>query len=143
MQLAKVSDPFPSDHALPGFDLSACSQLRAIEIHIEFSPFNFHGFTTWLASTAGTITSPRFHRFILVIEDAHCPKLFGRADGREALKLVDQALWHLSQRNGMKMIVKERVLRGSFRNEIEKAFPLMVSAGAFEFEFNDPQPCLY
>lgn len=97
----------------------------------------------WLASTTGTIASPEFHRFVLVVEDAHCPKLFGRHHEQSALKLVDHTLWSLSQRTGMKMIVRERVLRGSFRKEVEQAFPLMVSAGAFEFELDDPPPCIY
>ena len=102
----------------------------------------------WLVSTTGTITSHGFHKFILVVEDAHCPRLFARADHfgifdeRDVLRLLDHTLWYLSQRTGMKMTVRERGLCASFRNDIERAFPLMVSAG-LQFELNDPPPCLY
>jgi hypothetical protein len=96
-----------------------------------------------VGSTTGTITSPRFHSFVLVVDEAHCPRLFERADELDALKLVDQTLLHLFQRTGMKMTVRERVLSVGFRNEIEKAFPLMLSAGVFELELNDSPPFLY
>jgi len=131
------------NHALPGFDLSACSQLRVFEIRIDFTPFNFYGLMMWLALTIHTIASPGFHKFVLVVEDARCPGLFERADGRDALRLVDQALWNLSQRTGMKMTVREISLGVSFCNEMEKAFPLMASAGGLEFKVNDPPSCLY
>jgi len=36
----------------------------------------------------------------------------------------------------MKMIVKGRALDDTLRNVMEDAFPLVVSAGAFEFEYN-------
>jgi len=90
-----------------------------------------------------TIASPGFHKFVLVVEDARCPGLFERADGRDALRLVDQALWNLSQRTGMKMTVREISLGASFCNEMEKAFPLMASAGGLEFKVNDPPSYLY
>lgn len=128
---------------MPRFDLSACSQLQVFEVRIEFTPTNFHEFILWLTSTMGTITSPEFQRFVLVVEDAHCPRLFARFEERVALRLADQTLWHLWQRTGMKMTVRERILRASFRNDVERAFLLMVSAGALEFELSDPQPPLY
>lgn len=97
----------------------------------------------WLASTTGTITSSGFHKFVLVVDDAHCPRLFGRPEDRDALRLVDQTLWDLSQRTGMKMTVRESSLHASFRDDMAKAFPLMISAGVFEFELSDPPLYLY
>jgi hypothetical protein len=97
----------------------------------------------WLASAAGSITSPVFHKFVLVVDDAHCPGLFGRVDERGALMILEQTLWSLSQRTGMKMTVKERHLPASFRDEVEKAFPIMLSAGMLEFELTDPPQFLY
>lgn len=113
------------------------------EIRIEFTPFNFHELMMWLAATTGTITSPGFHSFVLVVDDAHCPSLFGRADELEASRLVDQTLWNLSQRTGMKMIVRQRTLWVNFRNEMVKAFPLMSSAGVIKFKLDDPPPLLH
>ena len=54
---------------------------------------------------------------------------------------ADQALLRLSQRAGMKMVVKPRVLSVPFRHEVEGAFPLMVSAGVLEFETNSSPLC--
>ena len=54
---------------------------------------------------------------------------------------ADQALLRLSQRAGMKMVVKRRVLSEPFREVVEGAFPLMVSAGALEFETNHSPLC--
>lgn len=64
--------------------------------------------------------------------------LFQKIDGKSAWEAADQALLRLSQRTGMKMIVKGRVLHDTFRNVMENAFPLMVSAGVFELEPNGP-----
>lgn len=66
------------------------SQLRVFEIRIEFRPFDFREFTRWLASTTGTIVPPVFHGFFLVVEDAHCPRLFGRVDERGAVNVGDK-----------------------------------------------------
>lgn len=104
--------------------------------------YNFHEFTMWLLLTIGTITSPEFHSFILAVQDAHCPKLFGERHPQSALSLVDLTLWNLSQLTGMRMIVRERILHASFREEVEQTFPLMVSVGALEFELDSP-PLLY
>ena len=88
----------------------------------------------WLALTAGTIASPGFHKFVLVVDDACCPIIFEGAEKRDALRLVDQTFCALSRRTGMKMTVRGRSLCACFRIEMEKAFPRMLSAGAFEFE---------
>lgn len=125
------------------FDFSACSHLQTIEIRIEFPLFNFHELMGWFASTLSTITSPEFHRFVLVIEDAHYRKVFGNTDVQSAPNLVDQTLLSLSQRTGMKLVVKGRTLHSGFRDVMEKAFPLMASAGVLEFEPNDSPPCLH
>ncbi|KAF9785542.1 hypothetical protein BJ322DRAFT_837976 [Thelephora terrestris] len=85
-------------HALPGLDLSACSHLQVFEVRIEFTLFHFHEFTMWLVLTIGTIASPEFHSIVLVVQDAHCPKLFGEHHPQSALSLVDLTLepYHLA-----------------------------------------------
>ena len=125
------------------FDLSACSHLRIFELRFELSPYVFHDLVSWLASVISTVTSPTFSRFILVANSADFNPLFRRISGRSAWEPADQALLLLSQRTGMKMIVRGRILHDTFCNAMRDSFPLMVSAGAFEFEFNDSLPCTH
>ena len=57
-----------------------------------------------------------------------------KLDGGGIWEPVDRALLHLSQRTGMKMVIKKRILYEIFCNVMRSAFPLLVSAGALEFE---------
>lgn len=95
--------------------------------------------TGWLTSTLSTITSPEFHRFVLVVDFEYHRVAFGSPNGQSASKLVDQAWFSLSQRTGMKLIVKGKgwALHSDFREVMEKAFPIMASAEMLEFEPND------
>ena len=95
----------------------------------------------WLASVVDTITSPVFSRFVLVADSGNPLPLFRKFDEKNAWDPADQALLRLSQRAGMKMVVKRRVLSEPFREVVEGAFPLMVSAGALEFETNHSPLC--
>ena len=90
-----------------------------------------------LTSTIRSITSPRFHGFTLVVEDAKHGAEFEKRNQRGTMKLIDQALSTLSQQTGMKVTVKGRNRRGGPRVVTEEVFPLMVSAGAFECEIID------
>jgi hypothetical protein len=92
---------------------------------------------TRLASIVRTITSPVFCKFVLAFEDTHLHEIFEGPKGKRASRPVDKNLLSLSQRTGMKMIVGGRVLDAGFRDVMGRAFPLMVSAGSFEFELND------
>lgn len=148
-----MSFPFPirpvgmSDSVIDGavlrFDLSACSQLRTFELRLQLSSYVFRDLVFWLASVINTITSPVFSRFVLVTNSVNFRSLFRRIDGKSAWDLADQALLRLSQRTGMKMIVRRKVLHDNFCSSLKDAFPLMVSAGAFEFEPNDLPPCTH
>lgn len=132
------------DGAVLRFDLSDCFHLRVFEFRFEFSTYIFHDLVLWFASVIDTITSPVFSRFILVADSANFNQLFRKIDayGKSGWEFADQALLRLSQRTGMKMVVKRRVLHETFRNVMRGTFPLMVSAGAFEFEYNDSPSCI-
>ena len=125
------------------FDLSTCSHLRIFELRLECLSYAFRDPVSWLASIIGTITSPVFSRFVLEANSAKVHQIFRRIDGENVWELVDQALLRLSQQTGAKMIARGRVLHGPFCNVMEAAFPLMVSAGAFEFEPNNSSPCAH
>lgn len=130
------------DGAVLRFDLSACSRLQIFELRLQLSSYAFRDLVFWLASVINTITSPVFSKFVLVANIANYQSLFRRrVDGKSAWDVADQALLRLSQRTGMKMIVRRKVLHDVFCNALRNAFPLMVSAGAFEFEANDLLPC--
>jgi len=123
------------------FDLSACYHLRIFEIRFELSPYVFRDLVLWLATIVNTINSPVFSRFVLVVDIARFQQLFRKIDGRTAWEPTDQALLRLSQRTGMKLVVRARVLHVGFCRWVVDAFPLMASAGALEFESNDPPSC--
>jgi len=126
------------------FNLSTCSHLRIFEFCLEISSYVFRDLGLWLASVIGTITSPVFSGFVLVANRTDFHQLFRRIDGKSAWELADQALLRLSQQTGMNMVVRGRVLHVTFRNvTVEDAFPLMVSAGAFEFEPNNSPLCAH
>jgi len=131
------------DGAVLRFDLSACSHLRIFELRLQLSSYVFRDLVFWLASVISTITSPVFSRFVLVTNSVNFRSLFRRIDGKSAWDLADQALLRLSQKTGMKMIVRRKVLHDDFCSSLKDAFPLMVSAGAFEFEPNDLPPCTH
>ena len=95
----------------------------------------------WLASVVDTITSPIFSRFVLVTDSGNPNPLFRKFDEKSQWDPADQALLRLSQRVGMKMVVKRWALSDSFRDVVEGAFPLMVSAGVLEFETNRSPLC--
>jgi len=95
----------------------------------------------WLASVVDTITSPVFSRFVLVV-DGECPyPPSWKFNEKSQWDSTDQALLRLSQRAGVKMVVKRGVLNDPFRDVVEGAFPLMVSAGVLEFETNSSPLC--
>ena len=123
------------------FDLSACSLLRVFELRFERFTYVFRDLVLWLASVANTITTPVFSRFVLVANSGNPLLLFQNFDDKNVWDPADQALLRLSQRTGMKMVVKRRFINEPFRNVMEGAFPLMVSAGVFEFETNDMPLC--
>ena len=95
----------------------------------------------WLASVADTITSHVFSRFVLMADSANPLPIFRKLDWDNTWDPADQALLRLSQRTGMKMVVKRRVLNEPFRDVTKNAFPLTVSAGVLEFEINDSPLC--
>jgi len=76
-----------------------------------------------------------------VADSGNPQPLFRKFDEKSPWDPVDQALLRLSQRAEMKMVVKRRVLSEPFRDVVEGAFPLMVSAGALEFETNGLSLC--
>ena len=121
---------------MPRFDLSACSHLRIFELRLGFSPCHFRDLASWLAAIIGTITSPVLSRFILTVDITNYERLFRTTGGENAWEAVDESLLRLSQRTEMKMVVRRTAPYVTFRDVMEGAFPLMVSAGAIEFEFD-------
>ena len=118
------------------FDLSACSHLRVFELRLDFSSYAFRDLMLWLASIVSTVTSPVFSRFVFVANRAVPHLICRKAGWKNGWEPADQALLRLSQRTGMKVIVKGSALREPFCDVMRAAFPLMVTAEAFEFEPN-------
>jgi hypothetical protein len=75
-------------------------------------------------------------RFVLVANRMGLHPLSRKVGWRDGWEPADQALLRLSQRTGMKVIVRGGTLRETFCDVMRAAFPLMVTAGAFEFEPN-------
>ena len=95
----------------------------------------------WLASAIGTITSPVFSRFVLMISSVN----FRRIDRKSAWDLADQAssLVTPPTTNRENVVVRRRALRDSFCDTLGDPFPLMVSTGAVEFEPNGLLSCAH
>lgn len=98
--------------------------------------YGSHRPALWLARVIETIASPVFSKFILVIDTADLGVLFQMTNGRDAWKPADKSLLRLLQRTGMEMIVRGNALDDSLCESIEDVFPLVVSAGVLEFEYD-------